>query len=851
LKPKLFQDLLGHYIFRERSSANRLEELTGVSRQNIFNWLNFYLPRDWKPILKLAAALHLTETETDGLLVAAKKPKLAQLRVQATGEDWVLLQPWAASPSNPPIYHRPPPYQAPLTVATFVGREAELADLEHRLLAHEQVMICGLRGMGGVGKTSLAALVAHRLRPHFPDGVLWARLDTTDALAVLGQFAFAFGKDVSHLSSVSSRAAIVRDLLHTRRVLMVLDNAEDDGVVKALLPSDPSPSAVLITTRADLSALDGWHKVELKPFDAETSEAQHLLERHLGPAKAWAGEHQAAWSEIAALLGHLPLALAIIAGKLANAPNRQTALEELLPALRSETARLGTLARGEQAVRVSFDMSFNALAPEQQTMFALLGVFGGADFNALAVAHLGQISAAEAEAHLQHFMALSLLQEVHDGRWRLHPLLRDYAREKLIDFAALNLQLVQFYSATAEKLNGASYATLLPDLDNVLAALRAAPESAELVRAVTAFLPILQALGLYAELGRHADRALTFARAHSQPPELARLLAQVMLFEMNGRNSYERAQELGLEAARLAETHADWKLAVEAWAQLARNAQQTRHYTDEDQYAAHAEQLAQHHHVIEETPRLIQDRAFRLLLRGHPEQAERELRVFIEQAQVDRADQWVQTALERLGYLLHYRGRFKEADACYRESLALAERLLQKRPPFHLAEMAENLLALQRFDDAWAYITEALPLVREGGSSRLLMVTLINAGDVLLARHQWAEAERQWHEAYELAYASRSKVMRGVILGRLGQLALWRKDRLTAERYLQEAFELLQSDGNPSVVGFAHYWLAEYAHAQNNLAGVREHGQMALQLFEQIGYWRAEEVRAWLNQLPS
>jgi hypothetical protein len=93
--------------------------------------------------------------------------------------------------------------------------------------------------------------------------------------------------------------------------------------------------------------------------------------------------------------------------------------------------------------------------------------------------------------------------------------------------------------------------------------------------------------------------------------------------------------------------------------------------------------------------------------------------------------------------------------------------------------------------------------------------------------------------------------MRGVILGRLGQLALWRKDRLTAERYLQEAFELLQSDGNPSVVGFAHYWLAEYAHAQNNLAGVREHGQMALQLFEQIGYWRAEEVRAWLNQLPS
>lgn len=76
------------------------------------------------------------------------------------------------------------------------------------------------------GDNSWAVHLAYQLRAEFPDGVLWARVDTSDALTILAQFAAAFGKDVRDYHDLDSRAAIVRTLLSDKRVLIVLDNAE-------------------------------------------------------------------------------------------------------------------------------------------------------------------------------------------------------------------------------------------------------------------------------------------------------------------------------------------------------------------------------------------------------------------------------------------------------------------------------------------------------------------------------------------------------------------------------------------------------------------------------------------------
>ena len=88
--------------------------------------------------------------------------------------------------------HVPPsrtvPAQLPAGLADFTGRQKLIGRLVDLLTAetHEDrraVAVAALSGGGGVGKTSLAVHVAHRVRDHFPDGQLYADLGGVDAAA--------------------------------------------------------------------------------------------------------------------------------------------------------------------------------------------------------------------------------------------------------------------------------------------------------------------------------------------------------------------------------------------------------------------------------------------------------------------------------------------------------------------------------------------------------------------------------------------------------------------------------------------------------------------------------------------
>jgi len=279
--------------------------------------------------------------------------------------------------------------------------------------------------------------LVYQLRDQFPDGVLWARLDTSDSLSILGTFADAYGKDVTQYKDVESRASIVRNLLAEKRTLIVLDNVETSAQIRPLLPPSSGTCAVIITTRHDLSILDGWKRITLEPFDTASDEALLLFERYLG--RKFVQVHRISLLEISALLGYLPLALAIAASRMANETSSFSGdskrevriVTTMLHTLRISSTRLNTLARDDMGIRSSFDISYSALPPFQQYLFSTLGIFSGEDFGSDAVGYLTDQTPDQADTELGHLHSLSLVQISRTGRWRLHPLLQDYAREKL------------------------------------------------------------------------------------------------------------------------------------------------------------------------------------------------------------------------------------------------------------------------------------------------------------------------------------------------------------------------------------------------------------------------------------
>jgi tetratricopeptide (TPR) repeat protein len=849
-------DVLGEYMQRAHTSANRLATLSKVPAQTIKNWLNRRVtkPHRWQGLVKVAAALHLSESETSRLLQAGGHPALPTLRARAAATrdaDRALLASFQSPTAN--IQH---PFQAIADLPNFIGRDSQLAELKHILLDGGQAVVCGLRGMGGVGKTSLAARLAHHLRTGFPDGVLWARLDTSDTLSILGAFADAFGKDVSQHRDVESRAGVVRSLLADKRALIVLDNAETSAQVRPLLPPSPGSCAVLVTTRHDLSALDGWTRFTLDPFPPESDESLKLFEQYLGRGDV--ARHKDSLMEIADLLGHLPLAIAIAAGRLAATGVAADSIPGLLARLRRAGSRLGELVREDRSVRLSFDVTYEALSPEQQTFFAALGVFGGDDFSAEAAAYVTASTLETAETALKALCGLSLTQESRAGRCRLHPLLRDYAREKLSLHAAplggsnAYVRMIEYYFQMVIGVADQGFSPLRSDVSNILFALEAAHSQnnpALLVRCANVFQPMLYYWGLHRELDVLMSRALSAAAQLDDKAELPSLLFNLAMVEAENGTDYAQAEAHCLQALESARELCQWDIAARCLNYLASLASYQGDQGRTEDYWTKAEALARQHGVRRVLATVAHNRGIRAMELGEFAQAESAFEAFVEFCRAEHHSGWLAVGLDNLGTLAYRRGEHEQAERYYAESLAVTEAMDGIRHFPVLLNRGINALSWGKPAVAEALIQEALALARQHGHPRGLSEALRGAGDVAKALGQAELAYQYWQEGLQIVETIGLKIYISDLSRRLGEWHTEHAQLETAETFLTDAYRKARELNNESLLAFALCGRARLAAARGQFAKAKRLASESIALFDAIRDWHAAEVRAALAGL--
>jgi tetratricopeptide (TPR) repeat protein/transcriptional regulator with XRE-family HTH domain len=327
--------------------------------------------------------------------------------------------------------------ELPSDVFAFTGRTAHLGTLSTWLADHEAasaVPISAVSGTAGVGKTALAVRWAHQVADRYPDGQLYINLGGYDqaepvapgtALARFLRSLGVSGPAPSH--DEAELAARYRSLMAGRRMIVLLDNARTAEQVRLLLPGT-ADHLVLVTSRNDLAGLvarDGARRIDLDVMSE--AEATELLRTLIGTPVA-AEPHAA--RELAALCGHLPLALRIAAERARL--RSHLPLADIVDDLRQERRRLDMLDAGgdPRAIRAVFGWSIRHVSPAAASAFSLLGLLPGRSFDDHCMASLTATGLDDARRVTEELTRAHVVSPTDSGRYAMHDLMRAYAAER-------------------------------------------------------------------------------------------------------------------------------------------------------------------------------------------------------------------------------------------------------------------------------------------------------------------------------------------------------------------------------------------------------------------------------------
>jgi serine/threonine protein kinase/tetratricopeptide (TPR) repeat protein len=400
-------------------------------------------------------------------------------------------------------------YDVPSRAHKLIGRNSLLADVQTLLDQDERVL---LQGIGGIGKTALAAEVASTRLQAGKGPVLWLRVGSDDAAGLMLALTRALDPRVVMRSDANPQA--IRKLLHARAVQMiVLDDARNDQTLRYMLDALPPRFPLLVTSRQRFPIGKMIDVGEL-----ERATALELLSYH-------AGQHftadDADAAELCRTLGCHPFALEI-AGK-------TLLVDELTPAefLRriADAPHLietpGAFGEaGRTSIRDLLALSVNGLDEETRSVFFAFGALSAPQATPEMIALLVNRAA---DKELVTLGRRGLAKRTHPpgseiAVYRLHDLAHSYARAATsIDRPHMIAACRTYAERHVQEVNH-----LDAERTNILKAAQAAQQSGDtasllaIMRALTVDGPYLSARGYDALLIEQLDSAIETARTDNK-----------------------------------------------------------------------------------------------------------------------------------------------------------------------------------------------------------------------------------------------------------------------------------------------------------------------------------------------
>ncbi|MFF9727453.1 AfsR/SARP family transcriptional regulator [Streptomyces gardneri] len=804
-------ELRGDAVLRQGRHAELLAELTGLTqefplRESFHAQLLQVLHRTGRTAEALDVYHRLRRRLVDTMGV--EPGPTVRLAYQEALDDEPLPEPHATAAtvrSSPGAFEFAVPNALPRDVAVFTGRAMEI----DCLLAGARrdsgglpgvVGIHAVDGMPGIGKTALAVHVAHRLAETFPDGQIFLPLhahtpgtspvDPVDALTTL---LLAVGESPQHLpADPAALAGLWRSRVAGRRVLVLLDDASGSGQVEPLLPGTPG-SMVLVTSRRRLEALTDATPLSLGLLTP--AEAVHLLVAKAARPDVTADDPTV--RELAALCGHLPLAIQLVAARLRHRPTWSPA--DLVLDLGTAHGKLDALASENASVAAAFDLSFRGLSPQSRRLFQRLGLVPGDCFDAYAAAAIEGISLGAARALLEDLESQHLLEEPARGRYRMHDLVRAYARagavedttapvERLLDYylhatTEADRHMARF--AAPELVRTPSLPPALPvfrDVEDATAwmrvereNLRAAVEYAADRRHMVHATRLPAAMAEFLRVNGHWLDALVL---HGTARDAAVVTGDLTMRAVADHNKamiecmrghYEPAEAGFRQAFTTAREVGDRHWEGIALCGLGRVLRLTGRFSDS--IGTLRDALACFAGTGD-----MKGQAAVLIELGHAQQLtgdyaqaasslERSLDLSREREDVSHAN-----ALTILGDVLRSTGRYTESVARHREAVALFERLdVPLGVANALTDLGDVLRLLGAYEEAASTIARALRLCRDIGGRLSVAQALTFLARVQLRLGRPADAAQGLHEALDICEELGSPFGRAYVMMHLAE----------------------------------------------------------------------------------